>query len=46
MAHRSTYFTDREEEQLQELADEQGDSFSGVVRDAVQEVYGLKGQQE
>lgn len=39
MAHRSTYFTDREEQRLQELAEEQDESFSGLVRDAVQEVY-------
>lgn len=41
MAHRSIYFSDREEERLQELADEQDESISGLVRDAVQGVYEL-----
>lgn len=41
MGQRSTYFTDSEEAQIEQLADEQDDSFSGIVRKAIQEHYEL-----
>lgn len=41
MGQRSTYFTDEEEEQIEQLAKEKDDSFSGVVRKAIQEQYDL-----
>jgi hypothetical protein len=41
MGQRSTYFTDSEEQALEQLADEQDESFSGLVRNAIQEQYDL-----
>jgi len=41
MGQRSTYYTDEEEQALEQLADEQDESFSGLVRDAIQEQYNL-----
>lgn len=41
MGQRSTYYTDNEEQALEQLADEQDDSFSGIVRKAIQEQYDL-----
>ena len=41
MGQRSTYYTDEEEEALEQLADEQDKSFSGLVRDAIREKYEL-----
>lgn len=41
MTHRSTYFTDEEEQALESIAEKRDESFSGIVRDAVQEVYDL-----
>lgn len=45
MGQRSTYFTDDEEQQLEKLADEKNESFSGVVRKAIQDQYGLEGRE-
>lgn len=39
MGQRSTYYTDEEEQALEQLADEEDESFSGLVREAIQEVY-------
>lgn len=36
MGHRSTYYTDEEEQAIEEIADEKDTSFSGVVRNAIQ----------
>ena len=41
MGQRSTYYTDAEEQALDELAEEQDESFSGLVRKAIQEQYDL-----
>lgn len=41
MGQRSTYFTDSEEQAIEQLADENDDSFSGIVRKALHEQYDL-----
>ena len=39
MGHKTTYYTDDEEERIEQLADEKNVSFSKVVRNAIHEVY-------
>lgn len=41
MGQRSTYYTEAEEQALERLADERDESFSGLVRKAIQEKYDL-----
>lgn len=41
MGQRSTYYTDEEEQALEQLADEKDESFSGLVRNAIQEEYDI-----
>lgn len=41
MGQRSTYYTESEEQALDKLAEERGESFSGLVRQAIQEKYDL-----
>lgn len=41
MGQRSTYYTEAEEQALEQLADERDESFSGLVRKAIQKQYDL-----
>lgn len=43
---RSTYYTEREEQAIEHIADRNDDSFSGVVRAAVQETYDIEAVME
>jgi len=38
---KSTYYTETELDELEALAEERDDSFSGIVRQAIQEHYGI-----
>jgi len=40
---RSTYYTDEEEQALEHLAERNEESFSGVVRKAINEYYDIEG---
>jgi len=39
--HRTTYYSEAEIEAIEALEEEHNESFSGVVREAVQEYYGV-----
>jgi len=41
MGQRSTYYTDAEEQALEQLAAERDESFSGIVRKAIHDQYEL-----
>lgn len=41
MPNRTTYYSDAEMERIEELADERDESFSGLVRAAIQEKYDI-----
>jgi len=44
VAHRTTYYTDHEEARLEALAEQNGESFSGIVREAIHEYYGINNE--
>lgn len=44
VAHRSTYYTSEEEEALEAIAENQDESFSGVVREAIRNYWGIQNE--
>jgi len=41
MPHQTTYYSESEKQRIKEIAENQDKSFSKVVREAVQEKYGV-----